>query len=193
MGDAVDELGDLADGEVDIVGEEVVQIEAFIPVSGEVFVELVGAKDVLVQEKGVSAESIDAVLDGSGGAVQESGDGAEVLSGAKGLMEGGIGEGTFGVVIQLESSGTKGFSTGFTPVSGDRPYDLGVVGTDPYDGDGPVRLLPCGKRVIRTGRVGTEGWVEHRYLRSFLQRKLTSCLGFSIPYTRFDEVKRCFT
>lgn len=89
---------------------------------------------MLVEEEGVSAEPIDAVLDGSGGAVQEPGDGAEVLSGAKCLMEGGIGKGPFGVVIQLEGPAAKGFSTGFTSVPSDGPYDLGVVGTDAYDG-----------------------------------------------------------
>ena len=134
MGDTVDELGGFAYGEVDVVGEELAAVEAFVAVSAEVFLEGVGAEAVLVEEEGVAAEALQAVLHGGGGAVQEPGDGAEALTGGQGVVERGIGEGAFGVVIQLERSLSEGFSTGVAAVAGDGANHLGVVGTDAHEG-----------------------------------------------------------
>jgi len=193
MGDSVDELGSFAHGEGDVVGEELGTVEAFVAIGAEVFLEVEGAEAVLVEEEGVAAEAFEAVLHGGGGTVQEPGDGAEVLTGGQGVVERGIGEGAFGVVIQLEGSLPEGFPAGVAAVAGNGAYYLGVVGTDPYEGQG-TRGIPGSRRgMVGTGRVRAEGRMEHRRLRSFLRRKPMGCFSFLSHTQGSLNYKKCFT
>lgn len=80
VGEAVDELGSFAHGNMDVVGEELVKVEAFVAIGGEVFLEVVGAEAVLVKEEGISAEAVETVLDRGGGTTEDSSDGTQILS-----------------------------------------------------------------------------------------------------------------
>ena len=154
----VDELGVFSDQKVDVVGEVLGHAEAFQAVGAQVFGTKGKGFKGLVDEQGVTAETIDAVLDGGGGDIEVTGHVADPAFGFELVEQAVVVDFLFGIVVDVEGLGGELFPAEFALESLDPSEGVGGIGAD---FDEPVGG-GVGAEAEGTVGIGTEARFFHK-------------------------------
>jgi hypothetical protein len=105
MGETEEELGSRADEDVQVGGEVLGAFEGFETIGDKVFGEGEGGRQASVEGQARPTETVEAVLDGGGGAIEVAGDGGEGFAFGDGAEDLGEVQLALGIVVQGESGG----------------------------------------------------------------------------------------